>query len=131
MHTTKTYAAVLVLVSGCLTVLAQSMLAQSKPAQPAPQAAISQLDHFDVAQVDSGLDPCVDFYEYTCKKWIAKNPIPPEQANWWLGSKLMIWNQTVVRKILEKASNELCAKRRSRSVRSSRPGICGACLRSG
>ena len=86
MHTAKTYFAVLVL--GCLTALTQPILAQLKPEQPAPQAAIPQLDHFDVAQVDSSLDPCVDFYQYTCKKWIANNPIPPDQANWWLGSKL-------------------------------------------
>src|ERR1700690_2698960 len=111
VHTAKTYAAVLVLVSACLTVLAQSTLAQStltqsKPEQPAPQAAIPQLDHFDVTQVDSSLDPCVDFYQYTCKKWIAKNPIPPDQANWWVDSKLMMGNQTVVREILEKASKD-------------------------
>jgi putative endopeptidase len=106
LHTAKTYAAVLVLVSGCLIVLARPMLAQSKPVQPAAQAAAPQLDHFDITQVDNSLDPCVDFYQYTCKKWIAKNPIPPDQANWWLGSKLMIWNQTVVREILEKASND-------------------------
>jgi putative endopeptidase len=49
---------------------------------------------------------CVDFYQYTCNKWIAKNPIPPDQANWWLGSKLMIWNQTVVRDILEKSASD-------------------------
>lgn len=106
MQTAKTYTVILVLVSSCFTVLAQSMFAQSKPAQPAPSAAIPQLDHFDVAQVDSNLDPCVDFYQYTCKKWIAKNPIPSDQANCWLGSKLMIWNQAVVREILEKASND-------------------------
>jgi putative endopeptidase len=100
VQTAKAYAVVLVLVSSCLTVLAQSVLAQSKPAQPAPPAAIPKLDHFDVTQVDSNLDPCVDFYQYTCKKWIAKNAIPPDQANWWLGAKLMIWNQTVVREIL-------------------------------
>jgi putative endopeptidase len=104
VHTAKTYAAVLVL--SCLTVLAQLAPAQSQPAQPAPQAAIPQLDHFDVTQVDNSLDPCVDFYQYTCKKWIAKNPIPPDQANWWLGSKLMIWNQTVVRDILEKTASD-------------------------
>jgi len=104
VHTAKTYFAVLVL--GCLTALTQPILAQLKPEQPAPQAAIPQLDHFDVAQVDSSLDPCVDFYQYTCKKWIAKNPIPPDQANWWLGSKLIIWNQTVVRDILEKAAKD-------------------------
>ena len=102
MHPTKTYFFVLVvvlsLVSGCLTTLAQS-----KPAAPAG-AVTPQVEHFDVIQVDRSLDPCVDFYQYTCKKWIAKNPIPPDQANWWLGTKLMIWNQTVVRDILESAS---------------------------
>jgi putative endopeptidase len=91
-------AVVVSLVSGCLTALAQA-----KPAAPAATVA-PQLDHFDVTQVDRSLDPCVDFYQYTCKKWIANNPIPPDQANWWLGAKLMIWNQTVVRDILEKAS---------------------------
>jgi putative endopeptidase len=91
-------AVVVSMVSGCLTALAQA-----NPAAPAATIA-PQLDHFDVTQVDSSLDPCVDFYQYTCKKWIARNPIPPDQANWWLGAKLMLWNQTVVRDILEKAS---------------------------
>lgn len=88
MHTAKTYTVILVLVSSCFTVLAQSMFAQSKPAQPAHPTAVPPLDHFDVTEVDSSLDHCVDFYQYTCKKWIANNPIPPDQANWWLGSKL-------------------------------------------
>jgi hypothetical protein len=50
------------------------MFAQSKPAQPALPTAVPQLDHFDVTQVDSSLDPCVDFYQYTRKRWIANNP---------------------------------------------------------
>jgi putative endopeptidase len=95
VHTVKICFVILVVVSSCF--------AQSTPAQPAP--AIPQLDHFDVTQIDSSLDPCVDFYQYTCKKWVEKNPIPPDQANWWLGAKLMIWNQSVVREILEKDSN--------------------------
>jgi putative endopeptidase len=102
MHPAKTYLfvlfVVLSLISGWLTAFAQS-----NPAGPGGTVT-PQLDHFDVTQADRSLDPCVDFYQYTCNKWIAKNPIPPDQANWWLGAKLMIWNQTVVRDILEKAS---------------------------
>ena len=102
MHPAKTcfliLAVVLPLFSGSFTAFAQA-----NPAAPSGTVT-PQLDHFDVTQVDRSLDPCVDFYQYACKKWIAKNPIPPDQANWWLGAKLMIWNQTVVRDILEKAS---------------------------
>ena len=63
-----------------------------------------QPEPLNVTQVDSNLDPCADFYQYTCNKWIAKHPIPPDQASWWLGTRLMLWDQMVVRGILEKDS---------------------------
>ena len=106
MYPAKTYFLVLLLVSGLLVSGCLTAAAQSNPTPPAPGAANPQLDHFDVTQIDRSLDPCVDFYQYTCQKWIARNPIPPDQANWWLGAKLMIWNQTVVRQILESASSD-------------------------
>jgi endothelin-converting enzyme/putative endopeptidase len=106
VYPAKTYFLVLLLVSEFLVSGCLAAAAQSNPTPPAPGAANPQLDHFDVTQIDRSLDPCVDFYQYTCQKWIARNPIPPDQANWWLGAKLMIWNQTVVRQILESASSD-------------------------
>ena len=78
---------------------------QSSPTQP-PAPVTPPLSHFDPSQVDRSLDPCVDFYQFTCKKWMANNPIPPDQVSWWLGTKLMIWNQSVARDILEKSSGD-------------------------
>jgi putative endopeptidase len=61
-------------------------------------------DHFDLNLIDKQVDPCVDFYQYSCKKWIAANPIPSDQSSWSHGSKLSLWNQGVLRDTLEKAS---------------------------
>jgi len=62
-------------------------------------------DHFDINMIDRGTDPCVDFYQYSCKKWMDANPIPSDQSSWSHGAKLALWNQGVLRDVLEKAAN--------------------------
>jgi putative endopeptidase len=69
-----------------------------------PKSSTVTPDHFDLKEVDPSVDPCVDFYEYACKKWQASNPIPPDQASWSHAGKLVLWNQHVLLDVLEKAS---------------------------
>ena len=67
-----------------------------------------RLEHFDPDLVDKTLDPCNDFYKYSCSKWLAANPIPPDQVYWGTGSGLQLWNENLLRDTLEaaaKASN--------------------------
>jgi len=51
--------------------------------------------------MDKSVDPCVDFYAYSCDGWMKNNPIPPDQAAWSVYSKLQEQNRANVRKILE------------------------------
>ena len=84
-----------------LVLLMQSLvLAQT----PSTAPTMPEADHFNVDAIDGTVDPCTNFYEYSCKKWIAANPIPSDQASWGHGAKLNLWNQFVLRDVLEKAS---------------------------
>jgi len=60
--------------------------------------------HFDPSQVDKALDPCNDFFEYACSKWIKANPIPADQAGWGTLNQMNIWNTSAVRNTLEQAA---------------------------
>ncbi len=58
----------------------------------------------DVSSMDKTVDPCVDFYAYSCGGWMKNNPIPPDQANWNTYSKLEDENRAQLRTILEDAA---------------------------
>jgi len=74
-------------------------------AQPAPPSdSMPDLEHFTPDQVDKALDPCTDFFQYACSKWVKSNPIPADQAAWGTFSKLAIWNVAAVRNTLEQAA---------------------------
>lgn len=78
--------------------------AQTKPADSA--AAHITPDHFNINDIDRSVDPCVDFYAYTCNKWMAANPIPSDEASWSHWDKLQLWNEHVLRQVLEDASKD-------------------------
>jgi putative endopeptidase len=58
----------------------------------------------DVSSMDKTVDPCVDFYQYSCGGWQKKNPIPNDQVSWGVYSKLYQDNLNFLRTILEQAA---------------------------
>ena len=58
----------------------------------------------DIFAMDRTVDPCMDFYTYSCGGWIQKNPIPPDQSSWGTYGKLEDENRAQLRTILEDAA---------------------------
>jgi endothelin-converting enzyme/putative endopeptidase len=58
----------------------------------------------DVTSMDRSVDPCADFFAYSCGGWIKRNPIPPDQSSWDTYSKMQDENLGRLRGILEAAS---------------------------
>jgi len=65
-----------------------------------PQAA----REFNVENIDKALDPCADFYQYACGKWLNNTQIPADQTEWISFVQLEEDNLVILRKILEKAA---------------------------
>jgi putative endopeptidase len=60
----------------------------------------------DVNAMDKSVDPCFDFYQYSCGGWKKNNPIPPDQTSWQVYGKLYQDNLNYLRSILEEAANQ-------------------------
>ncbi len=54
--------------------------------------------------MDRTVDPCTDFYRYTCGGWIKKNPIPADQSRWDVYGKMEEDNQRFLWGLLLEAS---------------------------
>src|SRR5262249_5882456 len=58
----------------------------------------------DPASMDRSVDPCTDFYAYSCAGWLRNNPIPPDQSRWSAYSNLQDETLQRLKQILEQAS---------------------------
>lgn len=101
----------LVLCVPCVT------FAQTPSSSPASDQ-LPKLEHLSADQVNPQIDPCTDFYQYTCSKFFAANPIPPDHAAWGVIGPLEKWNEVTLRQVLEAAA----AKKQGRSANEQKIG---------
>ncbi len=86
----------------CLFAVAPGMAA---PPAEQPLAALPHTPSLDPAAMDVAVNPCEDFYGYSCGGWVANNPLPSDQASWSVYGKLYQDNQRFLWGILADLSN--------------------------
>ena len=94
----KPLARLALLALPCATIGA---VGQTAPSAPRPIAAMPYSPSLDVTSLDRSVEPCADFYKFSCGGWMKKNPIPADQAGWSVYAKLANDNQQFLWGILE------------------------------
>ncbi|HVW79091.1 MAG TPA: M13 family metallopeptidase [Alloacidobacterium sp.] len=90
------------------TILASSLIWMAFPLFSSAQtasAAPKNLKALDPALMDTTVDPCVNFYQYSCGTWAKNNPIPADESSYGRATELDDENQLVLKSILERAAS--------------------------
>jgi putative endopeptidase len=89
--------ALLLFVSWPVALLGQSSAPAASPSQ-------AELRVFDPTLVDKSIDPCENFYRYSCNGWFQHNPLPPDQISYGRFTELQELNRQHLKQILEQAA---------------------------
>lgn len=98
-HATRTTARGLLATLLLVTALA------SRAGEPGPFTELPYTPGLDPAAMDPGVDPCDDFFAYSCGGWLRNNPIPDDQSSWNVYRKLADDNLRYLWGLLEAAAD--------------------------
>jgi putative endopeptidase len=87
-------------LAASIAILPSAAFSQSPPAETGPQLRV-----FDPSLIDTSVDPCDNFYHFSCNGWFKKNPLPADQAAYGRFTELFELNRLHLKEILEQASN--------------------------
>ena len=72
--------------------------------QCATPAAAPELRVFDPSLIDKAIDPCENFYRFSCNGWFKRNPLPADQTSYGRFTELFELNRLQLKQILEDAA---------------------------
>jgi putative endopeptidase len=67
-------------------------------------------DSFDMADIDTAINPCSDFNGFVNAKWVAKNPIPADRTRWGAFDQLREHSLETQHEIADAAAKDTQAK---------------------
>ena len=90
---------------GCLALVAALLPAHGSCQTAASAApATTELRVFDPSLIDKSVDPCDNFYRYSCNGWFKRNPLPPDQTSYGRFTELYELNRLHLKQIHEQAA---------------------------